>query len=120
MSARGIRFMGEKRTDLHQGLRLFYMLVDSDCVISSSVPQFLRPQNRDCLCIFLLYQLSVFNSPGIWALLESVTTTGPSIPLGGRLDIHIKLWPQMHSEVPRLHLHDWSRFYSWDVLPSLS
>lgn len=64
--------------------------------------------------------LCVFSSLGIWVLRDSVTTMGPSIPLGGLLDSHFKLWPQMHSEVPCLHLLDWSQFYSWDVFLSLS
>lgn len=54
--------------------------------------------------------LSVFNSPGTWVLYEPAMTMGPSIPLGGWLDIHIKLWPQMQSEVPRLHLRDTNTF----------
>lgn len=50
--------MGERgRTCTGEYLRLFYMLVDSDWVISPSAPQFLHPQNGDCLCVCLLYQL---------------------------------------------------------------
>lgn len=60
VSTRGIRFMGKRgRTCTRDYLRLFYMLVDSDWVISPSAPQFLHLQNEDCLCVCLLYQLSV-------------------------------------------------------------
>lgn len=60
VGTRGIRSMGERgRTWTGDYLRLFYMLVDSDWVISLCVPQFLHPQNRDCAFVSHISSLCV-------------------------------------------------------------
>lgn len=105
---------GWKRMDLHRGL--LEAILHAGWLKLSRFPLCASVSSSTKWRLFVrlspVSALSVFNSPGTWVLYEPAMTMGPSIPLDGWLDIHIKLWPPMHSEVPRLHLRD-TNTYLW-------